>query len=256
GGFEHNLQSLRVVDELEEKYARFNGLNLCFETRESILKHCSQRNAEKLGEVADRFLTNRRPVLEAQITNLADEIAYNNHDIDDGLRSGLITLEQAAQVPLFKQHLDQVLAQYPQLSGRRLIHETVRGVINALVNDLLAETKRRISKAKPESVADVQLAGPLAGFSEEMSILNRELKTFLRRDLYQHYKVLRATRKACQVIEGLFEVFMEDPRLLPPGFRSRADQDTPRAIADYIAGMTDRYAVKEHSRLIVAGGAV
>lgn len=256
GGFEHNLQSLRVVDELEEKYAKFNGLNLCFETRESILKHCSQRNAEKLGDVADRFLTNRRPVLEAQITNLADEIAYNNHDIDDGLRSGLITLEQAAEVTLFKTHLDKVLAQYPQLQGRRLIHETVRGVINALVNDLLQETERRIREAAPGSVADVQIAKPLTGFSSEMAELNRELKTFLRKDLYQHYKVMRATRKACQVIEDLFNVFMQEPRLLPPGFRMRAEQDAPRAIADYIAGMTDRYAVKEHGRLIVAGGPV
>lgn len=256
GGFEHNLQSLRVVDELEEKYATFNGLNLCFETRESILKHCSQRNAEKLGEVANRFLTNRRPVLEAQITNLADEIAYNNHDIDDGLRSGLITLEQAAEVTLFKVHLDRVLEKYPKLQGRRLIHETVRGVINALVNDLLSETERRIKEAAPQCVADVQLAKPLTGFSPEMAEFNRELKTFLRKDLYQHYKVMRATRKAGQVIEDLFDVFMQEPRLLPPGFRLRAEQDAPRAIADYIAGMTDRYAVKEHGRLIVAGGPI
>lgn len=254
GGFEHNLQSLRVVDELEEKYANFNGLNLCFETRESILKHCSRRNAEKLGDVANRFLTNRRPVLEAQITNLADEIAYNNHDIDDGLRSGLITLDQAAEVTLFRIHLDKVLSQYPDLQGRRLIHETVRGVINALVNDLLEETERRIKDVMPESVEQVQQAGPLTGFSPEMEELNRELKTFLRKDLYQHYKVMRATRKACQVIEDLFDVFMQEPRLLPPGFRVRAEQDAPRAIADYIAGMTDRYAVKEHGRLIAAGG--
>ena len=152
GGFEHNLQSLRVVDELEEKYASFNGLNLCFETRESILKHCSRPNAEKLGEVADRFLSNRRPVLEAQVTNLADEIAYNNHDIDDGLRSGLITLEQAAEVPLFKIHLNRVIARHPSIDGRRLIHETVRGIINALVQDLLHESERRIQLMKPTSV--------------------------------------------------------------------------------------------------------
>ncbi len=178
GGFEHNLQSLRVVDELEEKYASFNGLNLCFETRESILKHCSRPNAEKLGEVADRFLSNRRPVLEAQVTNLADEIAYNNHDIDDGLRSGLITLEQAAEVPLFKIHLDRVKTRHPNIEGRRLIHETVRGIINALVQDLLHESERRIQAMKPTCVADVQLADKLIGFSPEMAELEPRLRLF------------------------------------------------------------------------------
>jgi dGTPase len=253
GGFEHNLQSLRVVDELEEKYASFNGLNLCFETRESILKHCSRPNAEKLGEVADRFLSNRRPVLEAQVTNLADEIAYNNHDIDDGLRSGLITLEQAAEVPLFKLHLDRVKARHPSLDGRRLIHEVVRGIINALVQDLLHESERRIALFKPTSVADVQLADKLIGFSSEMAELNHALKVFLRKDLYQHYQVLRATLKARRVVQQLFQIFMEDPRLLPPQFFRRSEVDVPRAIADYIAGMTDRYAMKEHQRLTVPG---
>lgn len=255
GGFEHNLQSLRVVDELEEKYAAFNGLNLCFETRESILKHCSRPNAEKLGEVADRFLSNRRPVLEAQVTNLADEIAYNNHDIDDGLRSGLITLDQAAEVPLFKIHLDRILKQYPKLEGRRLIHETVRGIINALVSDLLHESERRIQANKPGSVADAQAASALVGFSEDMRELNRQLKAFLRKDLYQHYQVLRATQKARKVVHDLFAIFMDDPRLLPPQSYRRAEADVPRAIADYIAGMTDRYAMKEHQRLIVPGSA-
>jgi dGTPase len=250
GGFEHNLQSLRVVDELEEKYAPFNGLNLCFETRESILKHCSRTNAEKLGEVADRFLSNRRPVLEAQVTNLADEIAYNNHDMDDGLRSGLITLEQAAQVPLFKTHLDRVLAAHPQLETRRLVHETVRGVINALVSDLLHETKRRIKQHGPNSMADVQMLPALVGFSDEMRELNRQLKQFLKRDLYQHYQVLRATQKARKVVQELFAVFTNDPRLLPPQFYRRTEDDVPRAIADYIAGMTDRYAMKEYQRLL------
>ncbi len=253
GGFEHNLQSLRVVDELEEKYASFNGLNLCFETRESILKHCSKPNAEKLGEVANRFLSNRRPVLEAQVTNLADEIAYNNHDIDDGLRSGLITLEQAVEVPLFKIHLDRVLGRHPQLDGRRLIHETVRGIINALVQDLLSESERRIQAALPQSVSDVQQAEKLIGFSAEMAELNHALKVFLRKALYQHYQVLRATLKAKRVVQDLFQIFMNDPRLLPPQFFQRAEHDVARAIADYIAGMTDRYAVKEHQRLTVPG---
>jgi dGTPase len=251
GGFEHNLQSLRVVDELEEKYAAFNGLNLCFETRESILKHCSRPNAEQLGDVAQRFLSNRRPVLEAQVTNLADEIAYNNHDIDDGLRSGLITLEQAKQVPLFRTHLDHVLNKYPQLEGRRLVHETVRGIINALVSDLLCESKRRIEHHKPTCLAQVQQLPVLIGFSDDMKELNRQLKQFLRRDLYQHYQVLRATQRARRVVRDLFAVFMDDPRLLPPQFYQRAALDAPRAIADYIAGMTDRYAVKEHHRLLL-----
>ena len=253
GGFEHNLQSLRVVDELEEKYASFNGLNLCFETRESILKHCSRPNAEALGDVANRFLSNRRPVLEAQVTNLADEIAYNNHDIDDGLRSGLITLEQAAEVPLFKMHLDKVITRHPNIDGRRLIHETVRGIINALVQDLLHESDRRIRLMKPTSVADVQLADKLIGFSAEMAELNHALKVFLRKDLYQHYQVLRATLKARRVVQALFHIFMDDPRLLPPQFFLRSEASIPRAIADYIAGMTDRYAMKEHQRLTLPG---
>ena len=256
GGFEHNLQSLRVIDNLEEKYAAFDGLNLCFETRESVLKHCSRPNAERLGAVASRFLEKRRPVLEAQVTNLADEIAYNNHDMDDGLRSGLITLEQAAEVTLFKIHLDRVKALYPDLQGRRLIHETVRGVINALVTDLLRESSARIASAKPASLADVQQAPALIAFGSEMHELNRELKTFLRAGLYQHFQVLRATLKARKVVQALFDIFMDDPRLLPPQFYSRSQVDVPRAIADYIAGMTDRYAMKEHQRLTVPGHSV
>jgi dGTPase len=255
GGFEHNLQSLRVVDELEEKYAAFNGLNLCFETRESILKHCSQSNAQRLGEVAQRFLNKQRPVLEAQLTNLADEIAYNNHDIDDGLRSGLITEEQAAEhVPLFKKHLDLVWAKYPNLRGRRLVHETVRGIINELVLDLLQESQRRLAQHQPGSLAEVQAAPPLIGFSEPMREHNQALKTFLRQNLYQHHQVLRVTTKAQRMVRELFEVLMSDPRLLPPQFYARAKADAARAIADYIAGMTDRYAIKEHQRLCAAGG--
>lgn len=254
GGFEHNLQSLRVVDELEEKYAAFDGLNLCFETRESILKHCSRANALALGDVARRFLDNRRPVLEAQVTNLADEIAYNNHDVDDGLRSGLITVEQLAnEVPLFQMHLDAVLTLYPELSGRRLIHETVRGMINSLVVDLLTETERRLASSNVETVADVQQAAPIAAFSEEMAEKNRVLKRFLRRALYKHYKVMRATYKADQIISDLFAIFQQEPRLLPPKFSAKYDEIGPRAIADYIAGMTDRYAIKEHHRLTVPG---
>lgn len=250
GGFEHNIQSLRVVDELEERYAEFDGLNLCFETRESILKHCSADKARKLGEVAERFLTRKRPLLEAQVANLADQIAYNNHDMDDGLRSGLINLEQACTVPLFKRYFDEVQTTYPGLTDRRCIHETVRRLMNALIVDLLEETQRRIAAAAPDSMDAVRQAPPLAAFSDEMHELNTELKRFLNRQLYKHSAVLRTTYKAQKVVRELFDVFMSDARLLPPQFADKAVEHHARAVADYIAGMTDRFAIREHQRLL------
>ncbi len=249
GGFEHNLQSLRVVDVLEERYAAFDGLNLCFETREGILKHCSLQHAAQLGEVGERFLQDRRPSLEAQVANLADEIAYNNHDVDDGLRSGLITLEQLASVRLFAQHLNEVRTAYPQLAERRLVHETVRRMINTLVTDLIAQTEHNILAQAPQSVDDVRAAPPLVAFSAEMLELNRELKAFLRTHLYRHYRVMRMTAKARRIIGDLFQAFMDDPRLLPPQFNPQMEPARARSVADYIAGMTDRYAIKEHRRL-------
>jgi len=249
GGFEHNLQSLRVVDKLEERYAAFDGLNLCFETREGILKHCSPEHAAQLGDVGERFLKNLRPSLEAQIANLADEIAYNNHDVDDGLRSGLLTLEQLSSVRLFAMHLNEVRAAYPDLAERRMIHETVRRMINTLVTDLIAQTEHNIRAQAPQSVDDVRTAPPLVAFSPEMHELNRELKTFLRTHLYRHYQVMRMTAKARRIIGDLFTVFMEDPRLLPPQFNPSAETDRARSVADYIAGMTDRYAIREHRRI-------
>lgn len=249
GGFEHNLQSLRVVDVLEERYAAFNGLNLCFETREGILKHCSMQHAAQLGEVGKRFIDNKRPSLEAQIANLADEIAYNNHDVDDGLRSGLLTLEQLASVRLFAQHLNEVRAAYPALAERRVVHETVRRMINTLVTDLIVQTEHNIQVHSPRAIDDVRNAPPLVAFSVEMHELNRELKTFLRTHLYRHYRVMRMTAKARRIIDDLFHVFMEDPRLLPPQFNPQADSERARAVADYIAGMTDRYAIREHRRI-------
>src|SRR5690606_22062620 len=168
GGFEHNLQSLRVVDELEERYAEFNGLNLCYETREGILKHCSRRNAERLGELGRRFLERRQPSLEAQITNLADEIAYNNHDIDDGLRSGLITIDQMLEVRIFARHHEAVLQRYGKLEKRRAVGETIRSMINTLVTDLTETTLERLQQHRPESVDDVRMAPPLAAFSPEV----------------------------------------------------------------------------------------
>jgi dGTPase len=253
GGFEHNLQSLRVVDELEERYAQFDGLNLCFETREGILKHCSPENARTLGELGERFLAKRQPSLEAQLANLADEIAYNNHDIDDGVRSGLLTLAQLLEVPLVARHAHAVRAAHPQLPDRRLVHETVRRTINALVVDLLSESARRIERAAPRSIDDVRAAGPLLGFSPALRAEADELKRFLFRNLYRHYRVMRMAAKARRIVVDLFNAFMDEPRLLPHDHQRRAERDRARAIADYIAGMTDRFAMKEHQRLFVVG---
>ncbi|MEW5965679.1 MAG: deoxyguanosinetriphosphate triphosphohydrolase [Pseudomonadota bacterium] len=249
GGFEHNLQSLRVVDLLEERYAEFDGLNLTFEAREGILKHCSRANAEKLGEVGARFLNKQQPSLEAQVTNLADEIAYNNHDVDDGLRSGLITLEQLEGVPLFARHLDAVRAQYPQLSGRRVVTETVRRIINTLILDLVDTTRAHIANSGVQSLDDVRRAPPLAAFSPALLDEHRELKRFLLHHLYRHYKVARMSAKASRIISDLYTAFTGDARLLPPEHQARESLEGARAVADYIAGMTDRYAMREHRRI-------
>ena len=249
GGFEHNLQSLRVVDVLEERYARFDGLNLCFETREGILKHCSAQNAQQLGELGERFLNNRRPSLEAQIANLADEIAYNNHDVDDGLRSGLITLEQLEAVPLVATHLHQVKQAYPDLSERRVIHETVRNMINTLVSDLIRQSESNILKLKPTTLEEVRSAAALIAYSPEMNEQQRALKNFLRTELYRHYRVQRMSAKSQRIISDLFGAFMADYRLLPPPYQRPDESARARAVADYIAGMTDRYAIREHLRI-------
>ena len=253
GGFEHNLQSLRVVDILEQRYAEFDGLNLTFELREGILKHCSLNNAKLLGDVGERFINKEQPSLEAQLTNLADEIAYNNHDVDDGLRSGLITLEQLEQVTLFADNLNKVLTEYPNLTGRRLIHETVRRMINALVVDLCEQSNTNIAKAAPKTIDDVRANAMLISFSPAMREQQTELKRFLRTNLYQHYRVNRMTSKAQRIVRELFQIFMHDVKLMPDEFKQRAQLDSPvdqaRAVADYIAGMTDRYAIREYQRL-------
>jgi len=253
GGFEHNLQSLRTVDLLEERYAAFDGLNLCFETREGILKHCSLLNARALGELGRRFLDDRRPSLEAQICNLADSIAYNNHDIDDGLRASLLMLEQLEEVGAFYSHVVEVRREYPNLSGRRLIHETIRRMINAHVLDLITETRRRIAALAPRSLDDIHAAPPLVTFSDDMGVQQRSLKIFLRDNLYRHYQVLRMTNKARRIVTELFGAFMDEPSLLPPQYQQMAAAGLPRAVADYIAGMTDRYAIREHRRLFAVG---
>ncbi len=249
GGFEHNLQSLRVVDKLEERYAEFDGLNLCFETREGILKHCSPVHARGLGEVGERFLKGRQPSLEAQVANLADEIAYNNHDVDDGLRSGLISIEQLEEVALFARHLKEARSRYPALNGRRLVNETVRRMINTLVLDLVHTSAAHIKAAGVQSLEEVRKAGPLVAFSTEIRDEQLQLKQFLRRNLYRHYKVLRMTKKAERIIADLFDAFFQEPRLLPSDHHDKAETDRARTIADYVAGMTDRYAVREHRRL-------
>ncbi|WP_310679288.1 deoxyguanosinetriphosphate triphosphohydrolase [Burkholderia multivorans] len=251
GGFEHNLQSLAVVDELEEHYGAFNGLNLCFETREGILKHCSRENARKLGALGERFLQGRQPSLEAQLANIADEIAYNNHDVDDGLRSGLITIEQLAEVELWQRHYEQALAEFPHLEGRRLVHETVRRIINTLIVDLIDETTRNLARVAPASIDDVRAAPPLVSHSEPVAAQAAALKRFLFKNLYRHYKVMRMASKAQRVVTGLFDAFIDDPRLLPPPYQPDDRAQQPRLVAHYIAGMTDRFALKEYQRLFV-----
>jgi dGTPase len=251
GGFEHNLQSLAVVDELEEHYGAFNGLNLCFETREGILKHCSRANAARLGPLGERFLTGRQPSLEAQIANLADEIAYNNHDVDDGLRSGLLSFEQLAALPLWREHHGEALAQHPHIDGRRLVNETIRRIINTLIVDLIGTTAANLERAAPASLEAVRAAPPLVGHSEAVAAQAAELKRFLFKNLYRHYRVMRMANKARRVVIGLFDAFAADNRLLPPPYQAEEAAAQPRLIAHYIAGMTDRYAIKEYRRLFV-----
>ena len=258
GGFEHNLQSLRTVDELEERYADFPGLNLTFESREGILKHCSLAKARELGDVGQRFLLKQQPNLEAQAVNLADEIAYNNHDVDDGLRAGLINIEQLTQVTLFNDQFQVVKRQYPKLGGRRLIHEIIRRMINVLVVDLVEHSQQRLMQVGPQSIDEVrQQPASLIGFSDDIREQSLELKRFLRTNLYRHYRVHRMTSKADRILRDLFSGFMNDSLLLPPEHQQtvkryeEAQGDTGRArvVADYIAGMTDRFAISEHKRI-------
>jgi dGTPase len=258
GGFEHNLQSLRVVDELEEHYADFDGLNLTFECREGILKHCSYNNAILLGELGERFVNRQQPGLEAQLANFADEIAYNNHDVEDGIRAGLITVDELLAVPLFRRYHTEVRAKYPSLAGRRQVYEILRRMINHLVTDLIDSSAARLGASGVRSIAEVRShPGPLIGFSDDTRDLNHDLKSFLRERVYKHYKVRRMTAKAQRVVRELFEAFFNDPALMPDeheatGTRlesARGPAGRARAVADYIAGMTDRYALLEHRRV-------
>jgi dGTPase len=267
GGFEHNLQSLRVVDTLEERYPEYDGLNLSFETREGILKHCSATNAQALeqqepGGVGRRFLDRTQPSLEAQLCNLADEIAYNAHDIDDGVRSGLITLAQLQQVPLVDDFRRQILAEFPGLGersqGRRLLYETIRRMLSAQVYDVMAASSQAIELAAPADVAAVRQLPALIQFSQAMAARSQVLKTFLLHQLYRHPQVMHTTRLAQQVVHELFAIYQAQPTEMAEGFAARsqalagtADEPATRArvVADYIAGMTDRFATREHERL-------
>ena len=261
GGFEHNLQSLRVVDKLELKYPEFEGLNLMFETREGILKHCSRKNAENLGELGQRFLQRKQPGLEAQLANIADEIAYNNHDLDDGLRAELINIKQLQNVELFCDKYEDINSRYPELSMRRKVYECIRSIINELVSDLISQSIETIKQKQPKSIDDVRNeVKPLIHYSESMYLKNRELKSFLNKNLYQHYKVHRMSQKAKNIILELYNAFYADPKLMPKeyqqyvnvGLKNKGTEGKARAVADYIAGMTDRYAIAEHERMFNA----
>ena len=269
-GFEHNLQSLRVVDSLEERYPSYNGLNLTFETREGILKHCSRRNARDIeareaGGVAQRFVDQtgaaepwRQPSLEAQLANLADEVAYNAHDIDDGVRSGLLTMDQLQEVALFRQYTREALAQHPGLNGRRLLFEAIRLMLSAQVYDVMDATRAALAKAEPQDVDTVRKQPPLVCFTPAMAAQSADLKKFLFHNLYRHPQVLEKMQQAGQIVRDLFAAYIADPTLMPKAHTDRFDgNDLPhspnarpeRVVADYIAGMTDRFAMKEHERL-------
>ena len=256
GGFEHNLQSLRVVDTLEHRYPEHDGLNLSFETREGILKHCSAANARRIearepGGVARRFLDQTQPSLEAQLANLADEIAYNAHDIDDGVRSGLLTQGQLAEVSLFAQHRAAALHEHPRLAepamGRRLLYESIRRMLSAQVYDVIAATRAALAAAAPADAGAARRLGPLVCFGAAMRAQSTALKRFLFVNLYRHPQVVETTARGQQVVRELFATYLVTPAQLPPEFADAFDR--PRAVADYIAGMTDRFALREHERL-------
>jgi dGTPase len=251
-GFEHNLQSLRVVDELEQRYPSYDGLNLSFETREGVLKHCSLRNARRLedaepGGVARRFIDRTQPSLEAQLCNLADQMAYNAHDIDDGIRSGLLVAEQLDAVPLVAQCRDAALREHPQLAGRRLLFETIRRMLSEQVADVVAATSALLAEHRPSSVTAARGLPPLVRFSAPMAQHSAHLKHFLRTNLYRHSQVTGTTDRAKQVIRELFDAYCADPVQMPPEHAQRSQRQ--RGVADYIAGMTDRFALREHERL-------
>jgi dGTPase len=254
GGFEHNLQSLRVVDELEAKYADFPGLNLTFETREGILKHCSARNARMLGIVGERFLERRQPGLEAQVANIADAIAYNNHDVDDGIRAGLLSVEKLREQVLFDVQFEEVRRVHPDIEDRRLVYEIIRRMINRVVTDLIDTTQATLDELQPESIDDVRAHdGVMVSFSEAVRNEHVALKAFLMKNLYKHPQVQEMTDSAGRMVSMLFQSYMSEPSQMPAEFSVAAlsGDETARArvVSDYVAGMTDRFAIAEHERL-------
>lgn len=249
-GFEHNLQSLRIVTQLEERYAEFDGLNLTFETLEGILKHCSLAKAAELGELGLRFINHQQPSLEAQLSNIADELAYNFHDLDDGLRANLLTLEQLEEVEIIRSELARITTKYPKLTGRRLHKELVRHLINTTIYELIDNCRANLAQHNPQSVEEVRLSPAIIQYSPESFARQRELKKFLHKNMYKHYTVMQLRHKAEQVVRSLFTAFMSESRLLPDQFQARIAADgLVRVVADYISGMTDRYAFRLYNRL-------
>ena len=252
GGFEHNLHSLRVVDLLEQRYPAFSGLNLMFETREGILKHCSRENALRLGALGRRFLERRQPSLEAQLANVADEIAYNHHDIDDGLRANLLNMAQLRQLSLFRDTEEATRALWPTLDEKRLRYTVIREMLNRYVIDLIEHSAAGIAAAAPADVEAVRaLPAPLIGFSPPMREEHLGLKRLLRTALYEHPQVLDMAERSQHIVSSLFAALMEQGSLWPAGRGALPTEPLLRAqaVADYLAGMTDRYAISEHSRL-------
>jgi dGTPase len=265
GGFDHNAQTLRILTKLEERYAEFNGLNLTWETLEGAVKHNGPllKNGRSLSDLPAAIVEycqdhdlelGGHAGAEAQVAALSDDIAYNNHDIDDGLRAGLFEIADLRELPLVGEMFSIVTQKYPGIGSTRLIHEAVRRVINAMVEDVLAETRRRLAEAKPKSVADIRALGrPVAAFSDHMAATDRTVKTFLYKRMYEHWRLNRSHSKARRVVADLFNLLFAEPNCLPPPWRERAEQaETParaRLVADYIAGMTDRFALDEHKRL-------
>ncbi len=261
GRFEHNFQSLRVVDRLETPYADFDGLNLTYETREGILKRCLPEDARRIGDLGRRFLEGGQPSLEAQLANLADGIAYNNHDVDDGLRAGLLDIDTLLETNFFREEFEAVRKRWPGLAEKRSIRETIRAMIDRQGRDLVEASRLAIEKAAPADVDDIRARrSPLIRFGEEMDARQRELRELLHRGMYNHPRVHRMAKKAGSIIHDLFDCFFEDPLTLPLDIGkevARIPNDDPairaRIVSDYIAGMTDRFAIAEHARLFSPG---
>jgi len=261
GGFDHHLQSLRIIDELEERYPTFRGLNLTFETREGILEKCTAKQAKTLGQVAARFFNDppSPPSLEAQITHLCDEIVYNQHDIEDGLHAKLISIRQLREFRLFDEHYSEVIKHHPNLSQRRIIYETIRRIVDEQITNVIETSHAQLDALHPSNIEKIRMAEEeLITFSALMFQKHLELRQFLKTQLYNHYRIQRMAFKAQYMIRRLFEVFMNEVRLLPLDAQLEvrrlqgtlgADAGKARAISDYIADMPDRYAIEEYERL-------